>query len=280
MYTEALLNPQNLNYYFSEVHAVLLSFRWSLDGIGAAPFRPLAIWKQIEQGKGWIPYPKLNSEMSDADIGKIQGYEALSEAVMMPVLRDEDAHKHVFDHVSLIDLWTRPLDASDIFDEDMNCSIKRGSSHSVNVTAIYDLNISAGKLDGALSTAVTVDGVVSLHKPTIKKVLFEGKVVSGKLLELILNTGLENEVDSYCIQKFESLLVSVPDFELNFEMFNNLVGEKKLTRSLKYFEKTNLITGYSESARKVPAKINITQRVSKVNRKKYHVAIQEWCFIH
>ena len=100
MYTEALLNPQNLNYYFSEVHAVLLSFRWSLDGIGAAPFRPLAIWKQIEQGKGWIPYPKLNSEMSDADIGKIQGYEALSEAVMMPVLRDEDAHKHVFDHVS------------------------------------------------------------------------------------------------------------------------------------------------------------------------------------
>lgn len=268
MYTEALLNPKNLNYYFSEVHAVLLSFRWSLDGIGAAPFRPLAIWKQIEQGKGWIPYPKLNSEMSDADIGKIQGYEALSEAVMMPVLRDEDAHKHVFDHVSLIDLWTRPLDASDIFDEDMNCSIKRGSDHSANVTAIYDLNISAGKLDGALSTALTVDGVVSLHKPKIKKVLFEGKVVSGKLLELILNTGLENEVDSYCIQKFESLLVSVPDFELNFEMFNNLVGERKLTRSLKYFEKTNLITGYSESARKVPAKINFTQRVSKVNRKK------------
>lgn len=106
---------------------------------------------------------------------------------------------------------------------------------------------------------MTVDGVVSLHKPIIKKVLFEGKVVSGKLLELILNTGLENEVDSYCIQKFESLLVSVPDFELNFEMFNNLVGERKLTRSLKYFEKTNLITGYSESARKVPAKINFTQ---------------------
>ncbi|AXV67686.1 hypothetical protein D0907_20360 (plasmid) [Pseudoalteromonas lipolytica] len=129
MYTEALLNPQNLNYYFSE----------------------------------WIPYPKLNSEMSDADIGKIQGYEALSEAVMMPVLRDEDAHKHVFDHVSLIDLWTRPLDASDIFDEDMNCSIKRGSDNSANVTAIYDLNISAGKLDVALSTAMTVDGVVSLH---------------------------------------------------------------------------------------------------------------------
>ncbi len=79
---------------------------------------------------------------------------------------------------------------------------------------------------------------------------------------------------------FESLLVSVPDFELNFEMFNNLVGERKLTRSLKYFEKTNLITGYSESARKVPAKINFTQRVSRVNRKKYHVAIQELCFIH
>ena len=66
MYTEALLNPQNLNYYFSEVHAVLLSFRWSLDGIGAAPFRPLAIWKQIEQGKGWIPYPKLNIRLAQS----------------------------------------------------------------------------------------------------------------------------------------------------------------------------------------------------------------------
>ncbi len=100
----------------------------------------------------------------------------------------------------MIDLWTRPLDASDIFDEDMNCSIERDSNNSANVTAIYDLNISAGKLDDALSTAMTVDGVFSLHKPAIKKVLFEGKVVSGKLLELILNTGLENEVDSYCIQ--------------------------------------------------------------------------------
>lgn len=40
MYQEALLDPKNLNYYFSEIHATLLSFRWSLDGIGA-PFRPL-----------------------------------------------------------------------------------------------------------------------------------------------------------------------------------------------------------------------------------------------
>jgi len=62
MYKECAQDPDNLNTLFSEKHALLLSFRWSLDGIGAAPYRPLAIWNQLSQGEGWIPYPMLNSE--------------------------------------------------------------------------------------------------------------------------------------------------------------------------------------------------------------------------
>ena len=55
MYKECAQEP--IFTSFSEEHALLLSFRWSIDGIGAAPYRPLAIWEQTKRGEGRIPYP-------------------------------------------------------------------------------------------------------------------------------------------------------------------------------------------------------------------------------
>ncbi|MBF4281129.1 hypothetical protein EAY27_29050, partial [Vibrio anguillarum] len=75
---------------FSERHAVYLSFRWSLDGIKSLPYRPLVIWNELTNGRGWVPYPQTNSEYELLH-GKIQLQDAtnpLPEAVMMTVFNE------------------------------------------------------------------------------------------------------------------------------------------------------------------------------------------------
>lgn len=55
--TKPLLN------YFSLKHAVMQSFLFSLNGVGALPYAPLKIWHEISSGAVSVAYPKLNSEM-------------------------------------------------------------------------------------------------------------------------------------------------------------------------------------------------------------------------
>ncbi|MBO0195851.1 hypothetical protein J0672_24185, partial [Vibrio parahaemolyticus] len=71
---------------FSEKHAAYLSFRWSLDGVNALPYRPLVIWNELLRGNGWIPYPKSNAEYESIH-GKISiNSSKLPEAVLMKTL--------------------------------------------------------------------------------------------------------------------------------------------------------------------------------------------------
>ncbi|MBO1897735.1 phosphoadenosine phosphosulfate reductase family protein [Shewanella sp. BF02_Schw] len=48
---------------FSHKHGVLLSLLWSLHGITALPYRPLAIFNAVDNGKR-IPYPLTNNELN------------------------------------------------------------------------------------------------------------------------------------------------------------------------------------------------------------------------
>ena len=262
MYQEALLDPKNLNYYFSEIHAILLSFRWSLDGIGA-PFRPLAIWKQIERGEGWIPYPKLNSEL--LSVGEMEGYDSLSEAVMMPVLKVEDVQSHVHDPVSLLDLWVRPSDSADVFEEDMNCSITRSADESAKVEVSYELAMLETDQSNALYSFFCSDGTATISQPIINRVIFQGRVASSKTRKLLLDSGLIEEVNVYTVNKLDALQAGKM---LSKQDLSRVLTGLKLVRSVPHLKSEPLFTGYNQNAIKALPKIDFSQRVSKVKKGK------------
>jgi len=62
MYTNRMLKGPMFEL-FSHKHAVLLSLLWSLHGITALPYRPIAIWDAVLKGKR-LPYPLTNSELN------------------------------------------------------------------------------------------------------------------------------------------------------------------------------------------------------------------------
>ncbi|MGN2715652.1 phosphoadenosine phosphosulfate reductase domain-containing protein [Aliivibrio fischeri] len=49
---------------FSEKHAVLLSFLWTLHGVNTSPYRPVKILSNVRKGKR-IPFPKTNDELNE-----------------------------------------------------------------------------------------------------------------------------------------------------------------------------------------------------------------------
>jgi 3'-phosphoadenosine 5'-phosphosulfate sulfotransferase (PAPS reductase)/FAD synthetase len=285
MYRECAQEPQNLNDLFSFKHALLLSFRWSIDGISSAPYRPLAIWKQIEKGEGRIPYPLLNSELADKNIHvSLQPNKQLPEAVMMPILRNEDPVKHALSPVFLLDLWTRPLDGSDIYDEDRNCSIVRSASNTVDVTIHYQQGysikpISAEQFD--LETSVSIqDGqnlVLFAIKPTnpiIQKAVVDGKIVSDKALSLIENSGVNQAIADVFYEKLANFCLhfnSLPNVGdtaeqtsiLNSRLSTVFPSECTLKRELKHFKKEMVFTGYNENGRKMVVNHKFTRRVVK-----------------
>ncbi|QIR16660.1 hypothetical protein [Shewanella aestuarii] len=62
MYTNRMLKGPMFTL-FSHQHAVLLSLLWSLHGITALPYRPLAIYEAVLKGKR-LPFPMTNAELN------------------------------------------------------------------------------------------------------------------------------------------------------------------------------------------------------------------------
>ncbi|EGQ8013373.1 hypothetical protein HFM15_001642 [Vibrio cholerae] len=95
MYIEEAQKP--LIELFSEKHAIYLSFRWSLDGIQAYPFTPLAIWNEcITNKKNWIEWPSFNSEIDTPKKSLNDPTNKLPDAVMMPVLQSKFENPSVY----------------------------------------------------------------------------------------------------------------------------------------------------------------------------------------
>jgi 3'-phosphoadenosine 5'-phosphosulfate sulfotransferase (PAPS reductase)/FAD synthetase len=285
MYKECAQEPQNLNDLFSFKHALLLSFRWSIDGIGSAPYRPLAIWKQIEKGEGRIPYPLLNSELAERNVEvSLQPSKKLPEAVMMPILKNEDPTQYAMSPVSLLDLWTRPLDGSDIYDEERNCSIVRSASNTVDVAVHYNQgysvnHISFEQFDPATSVSLK-DGENTLlfrikpTSPVISKAVVDGKIISDKALSLIENSGVTQAIADVFYEKLANFCVhfsSLPKVgdaadqmnEMKSRLSTVFPSECILKRELKHFKKEMVFTGYNENGRKLVVNHKFTRRVVK-----------------
>lgn len=280
MYKECAQDPACLNELFSLEHALLLSFRWSLDGVGSAPFRPLAIWLEISAGKGWIPYPKLNEEMTTPVT--LQSDVRLPEAVMMPVMKNEDAKQFAMEPFNLLDLWRRPADVSDLFDADRNCTITRQADHLADLDVSYKQGFEIKPIALAdVSTAYDVvieteagDRAVRIVPAPIEilSVQLEGKVIRGYAAKQLLTSGLFDEITEQFKAKIDAiqyLKSDSADVEKTVQAaLAPVAGAKRIQRKVKHLRKDMLFAGYSESARKVLPPMHFTKRVTKVVGKK------------
>lgn len=253
---------------FSEVHAVLLSFRWSIDGIGGAPYRPLAIWKQIERGEGRIPYPLLNDEY-EARHGKIKLVDdenKLPEAVMFRILKTEDAQAFAANPVNLYDLWVRPNDQADIFEEDMNCTIERRATHATPVSgkAQFMYTVTANEAAGRVS--------VTLQNVVVDKVKMNGAAAKPMAAAMITTNYLNAKATAYfhavadkavekALMDHESVAEATEAVRL--QLAKTFAQDKEMKVGVPFLASTTMPSGYQLTPRKADKKFDATRRVLK-----------------
>lgn len=289
MYKECAQDPSCLNELFTEEHALLLSFRWSIDGIGAAPYRPLAIWHQLSNGKGWIPYPELNSEY-EAKHGKLSMINGeLPEAVMMPIYKVEDPEQHAMSPIKLLDLWQRPLGASDIFEEDFNCSKVRVADHYAKVEADYLVKLEVSAIDTDSYTAshdVVVHTDIGVRAFQINYVGADvlalklgGKTVPTHTEKLLIDDGLLAEIQQYnadalrlfCEQMADDGLTGTADQAqavVEAAIAEQFGAVRTMKRDVRHLRSTTLFAGYNDFARSAKPAIHFTRRITKMNKGK------------
>ncbi|WP_024608530.1 hypothetical protein [Pseudoalteromonas sp. TAB23] len=263
MYVEGVQDPKNLNYLFSEAHALLLSFRWAIDGIGAAPYRPLAIWDNLKRGIGRIPYPKLNSELIDNYGGiQLENISKLPEALMVKTLKDEDPVKQAESPASLLSLWERPLNGADIFEEDMNCSLTRVSNNNTDILITYE-------------QSYTISGYsVAPKQPSIKSIKIAGKLVEDTIKDTLVYSGVMEQLEQVFDDKVEYITkkhLGNPASEhqaFRDDIKKAFSGELTARRSINYLSEKALFGGFSQSRRKTTPRTQFTRRVTSIKRGK------------
>lgn len=263
MYIEGVQDPKNLNYLFSEVHALLLSFRWSIDGLGSAPYRPLHIWESLKKSKqSWIPYPKLNQELLDAGIPLIDDeLKELPEAIMVRTLKDEDPVQFAKTPINIVSLWSKPFDYSELFEEDRNCSASRVADSVTNFEVTY-------------TQSYINQGVnVMPGEPKIKSLKLAGKIASIDVVDTLLSSGLADEIETLFFDKVDYIqqkhgIISDDMAMFSSEYCNDLEkamsGVLTIKRGIKFLQEKKLHSGYSNQMRKVTAKLQFTKRVTKM----------------
>lgn len=283
MYREWAQDPKSLNYLFDEAQSLLLSFRWSIDGIGAAPFRPYAIFKQLESGQGWIPYPKLNSEMDDT---RTQVNQTLPEAVMMPILKSEVAEDFAKHPVNLLDLWTRPHDMSDVYDEDRNCTISRFAQHNGDIVVEYAINFEFVP-EGQKTTLSNVKECWLLTKAGLNQYRFaygaegisvkvNGRTVN-EVAKALLLPSIQQQIDSRVRGVLNTLCEQYgpEDHHTGCEnlckaftdsLSSALGGKQRQSLNIPYLQSISLLTGYRPEARKTESANQFSRRVVKISK--------------
>lgn len=263
MYKESVQNPATLNTLFGLKHAILLSFRWSIDGVGGARFRPLAIWKQIERGEGRIPYPKLNSEY-EAIHGKIKltGNAPLPEAVMFPLTANENLEHLALNPFNLMDFWTRPVDHTDVFDEDFNCSVSRHADTYANIEASVRYNYSISKINN--------ECIVDYKTPEIAYIKLDGKVLNGLAKNKLLTKGFYREIESNFYSRFDAVRTENDDATVIEGIMNKVFSQPvKVSNSVPYLQSQSLFCGYSAKSKAAEPAKNFTRRTTKVKKGKF-----------
>jgi 3'-phosphoadenosine 5'-phosphosulfate sulfotransferase (PAPS reductase)/FAD synthetase len=171
MYIEAV-SEQPMSQILGEKHAMYLSMRWALDGIGVG-FAPLAIYHetlaQAERGEwvDWLSskFPALNKELLDQGIRPMPTSEesATPQARFHPLLKaDLDVQKFVQTNTKLSDFWVRPFDETDVLEADFNPFLEEAYLTNAPVKAIASCLFDLDQLKITSSIAIDelqVDGL-------------------------------------------------------------------------------------------------------------------------
>jgi 3'-phosphoadenosine 5'-phosphosulfate sulfotransferase (PAPS reductase)/FAD synthetase len=136
MYKEVAQKPLFTTY--SAKHAALQSIMWNLFGVTALPFRPMAIWDKVSRGER-RPYPLSKTEY-EAKVGPTSLRMALPDARVMPVYTEEyEATFNPLTSPHYLTFHQRPFDSSDIYEEDLNCSLRSNALASQNLKATVNM---------------------------------------------------------------------------------------------------------------------------------------------
>lgn len=265
MYKECAQEPVFTS--FSREHALLLSYRWSIDGIGAAPYRPLAIWEQTVKGEGRIPYPMLNSEY-EARFGQIKMIDKskpLPDALMVPVYRNEDPALFAKAPDDLYALWQRPNDSSDVMEEDRNCTLERVAKHEAVFAADVHFDVEVTRQASAIK--VHCNGV------QVKNAKMGDKALKPGALASLMSQGVKDEIDALYTRLVERMddEIDAQDDDARFAALKKQVSSLfskplPLRRRIPHLRELALDGGFQASGRKVKKKINFTKRVGKMGK--------------
>ncbi len=277
---------------FSEKHAIYLSFRWALDGVNSIPFRPLKIWDDLIKGKGWIPFPKTNSEYEalHGHISMKDEKNPLPDAKMFTFFAsDGDPKTYVDNYEDLISYWLRPYDESDLLGE-ANCTVRKLPKKMVPVSVklttkheLYDTVIGNGPILYGFINERRMP-ICEIHEKqfNLDSILINGKVASSHFKEEFLKTEMEQIAASYFsdwlseisseleqrnFAKIEQALLYIKgSFEKAFGDLNE-DGSREIAIDIKlpYFSEIKLSQGYQTRTRKTPTPSNFTKRVTKIS---------------
>ena len=212
MYLQEAQEP--LIQCFSEKHAILLSVRWSLDGITAAPYRPLAIWNRVQNGES-LPWPKTMSE-HEAISGPFKMDKVLPNALALPVLKEWEfsPESYARSELDLLSLYEMPTHYSQIWESDVNCSMHTSPKASQKVTVPYELQLrlSDEALPNCVGTLMPYTAhdrcLLSLHvgieSLSVGKIKLGGRILSDQFLEFVHND-IEREVVSQIVDMVSGL---------------------------------------------------------------------------
>jgi len=187
----------SLTEYITLPKAVLMSFRWALEGVGALPYTPYVLYKEILEGKGWIPMPKLNFEMPYAVQLKPTKIEE-----SIPVRMYKEAYeKNGYWQDDLMDLYQPNVHYRELIaDMDFNCTAQ--TEHKNKEAFYVNGTLGVEVYKGACTWALDTDELITviLH-PESYKSKTTGKKISVKRLKAV-----EGEVNEHVTNLVRGLI--------------------------------------------------------------------------
>ncbi|MEI8659317.1 hypothetical protein [Vibrio sp. Hal054] len=284
MYKEQATKP--LIKLFSERHGAYLSFRWSLDGIQALPYAPLAIWNEtVNDRSTWIEWPQTNEEYQ-SNHGSLLTNDrgnVLKDAIMMPLLDNFYEHPQRYlanpELHSISNLWSRERNAYDTaHDKDANCTVADYPIHVTPMTVHARVKVACSEEGYPIKVTISGDyaSTVLTHLTIEHKELLK-VMVNGRVANSVFSGHIEStQFDQLCAEQLltfstelgESLSkarFSTPEEALNAVQFAidqrfKPSGVVKMKAFLKNYEIATLTTAYKANARMVSPSRHFTQR--------------------
>jgi len=199
MYRSEAVKPQTA--YFSLEHAVLLSFKWALEGVSSLPFEPLSVWSNTCNDIDRIPYPKLNSEM-DEEVKLIS--QPVPEARVLRTYNKKH-EKNNFWQDDFLSLWQPDFSIAELLGQS-DCSRETGITHRQYFQCTAKLKLEL------LTDCAEEHGIrIASAQSEIIKIKHKG---SGRKVELEQLADELSDMQSYINELCEHAMIHEPHFTI------------------------------------------------------------------